>query len=222
VRSSGDVLYRLAPGLGNDFLHELSLHSHSTAKALAEGIPPELSDTSIQAILAPVGLMAGIPVEALTDQYTVSYTPSGTYLARLKDRAQPRSTRVLAVGDPLFPPAKDLPRPTELPPGGLLVTQVVPDGNAAASAGRAACSWASVATSCGAPLPFHLRAFLRQESRIIWLVNGHVNHFLGSVGDVSLLRGACKLKEFWLGRDALTLPLELVHETTAAASSDGA
>src|SRR5205807_2664317 len=35
----------------------------------------------------PVNAMAGIPVEVLTDRYTVSYVPSGTFLARLKDKA---------------------------------------------------------------------------------------------------------------------------------------
>src|SRR5262249_3343516 len=55
----------------------------------------------------PVNGMGGIPIEVLTDQYTVSYTPSGTFLARLKDRARPRSAGVLAVGDPLFPPLKE-------------------------------------------------------------------------------------------------------------------
>jgi CHAT domain-containing protein len=83
--------------------------------------------------VAPVNQMAGIPIEALTDQYTVSYTPSGTYLARLKDRPPPRSTRLLAVGDPLFPPIKAAPQLAALPPGGLLIVQVVPGGNAAKS-----------------------------------------------------------------------------------------
>jgi len=81
--------------------------------------------------VAPVNQMAGIPVEALTDQYTISYTPSGTYLARLKDRERPRGAGLLAVGDPLFPPVKEAKQPTALPPGGLLITQVVPDSAAA-------------------------------------------------------------------------------------------
>jgi CHAT domain-containing protein/tetratricopeptide (TPR) repeat protein len=81
--------------------------------------------------VAPVNRMAGIPLEALTDQYTISYTPSGTYLARLKDRPPPRGTRLLAVGDPLFPPTKTATPTTALPPGGLLIVQVVPGGNAA-------------------------------------------------------------------------------------------
>jgi CHAT domain-containing protein/tetratricopeptide (TPR) repeat protein len=82
-------------------------------------------------IVAPVNAMAAVPVEALTDQYTVSYTPSGTYLARLKDRERPRGSGALAVGDPLVPPARGTPPPTALPPGGLLITQVVPGGAAA-------------------------------------------------------------------------------------------
>jgi hypothetical protein len=82
-------------------------------------------------VVAPVNEMAGIPVEALTDHYTVSYTPSGTFLARHPKRQQPRGTRLLAVGDPVFPPPKPSTRPTALPPGGLLITHLVPDGNAA-------------------------------------------------------------------------------------------
>jgi membrane-associated protease RseP (regulator of RpoE activity) len=75
--------------------------------------------------------MAGVPVEALTDQYTVSYTPSGTFLARLQKRQRPRSSGLLAVGDPVFPPVTETPPPTALPPGGLLITQVLPGGAAA-------------------------------------------------------------------------------------------
>jgi len=81
--------------------------------------------------VAPVNQMAGIPFEALTDQYTVAYTPSGTFLARLKDQERPRSRGLLAVGDPLFPPARAVTLPTALPPGGLLIAQVLPGGAAA-------------------------------------------------------------------------------------------
>src|SRR5262249_21698125 len=80
--------------------------------------------------IAPVDQMAGIPVEALTDQYIISYTPSGTYLARLQDRPPPRGTRLLAVGDPIFRPTQAA-KPAALPPGGLLIAQVLPGGNAA-------------------------------------------------------------------------------------------
>jgi CHAT domain-containing protein len=83
--------------------------------------------------VAPARAMAGIPVEALTDRYTVSYAPSGTFLARLKDHERPRGKGLLAVGDPVFPPVKDTLLSTALPPGGLLITQVLP-GSAAANA----------------------------------------------------------------------------------------
>jgi tetratricopeptide (TPR) repeat protein len=82
-------------------------------------------------VVAPVHWMASVPIEALTDQYTISYTPSGTYLARLKERERPRGRGLLAVGDPTFPPIKDPPPPAALPPGGLLITQVLPGGAAA-------------------------------------------------------------------------------------------
>jgi tetratricopeptide (TPR) repeat protein len=82
-------------------------------------------------LVAPVNQMAGLPLEALTDQYTVSYTPSGTYLARRPDRPPCRSTDLLAVGDPVFPPVPETRTPTALPPGGLLINQVLPDSNAA-------------------------------------------------------------------------------------------
>jgi CHAT domain-containing protein len=75
--------------------------------------------------------MAGIPLEALTDQYTISYTPSCTYLARRSDRPPCRSTGLLAVGDPVFPPVQETRTPTALPPGGLLIHQVLPDSTAA-------------------------------------------------------------------------------------------
>src|SRR5262249_33838843 len=81
--------------------------------------------------VAPVNQMAGIPIEALTAQYTLSYTPSRTYLAGRKDHYRPHNTSGLAVGYPLLPTAKEAPQPPALPPGGLLIMQVVPGGNAA-------------------------------------------------------------------------------------------
>jgi tetratricopeptide (TPR) repeat protein len=82
--------------------------------------------------VVPTGLMAGVPVELLAPEFTVSYVPSGTFLARAKDRATPAGDRVLALGDPIFTrpgdkPAAELP----LPPGGLLIIQVAQGGAAA-------------------------------------------------------------------------------------------
>jgi tetratricopeptide (TPR) repeat protein len=81
-------------------------------------------------IVVPVREMAGIPVEVLASDYTVSYTPSGTYLARISHE-RPAGTCLLAVGDPMFPSAELSAQSSDLPPGGVLVIQVLPDGNAA-------------------------------------------------------------------------------------------
>jgi CHAT domain-containing protein/tetratricopeptide (TPR) repeat protein len=63
-------------------------------------------------IVLPSPQMAAVPVEALTDQLTVSYAPSGTMFAWLKghrpgagSEAPPAS--LLALGDPAFQPTRD-------------------------------------------------------------------------------------------------------------------
>jgi CHAT domain-containing protein/tetratricopeptide (TPR) repeat protein/tRNA A-37 threonylcarbamoyl transferase component Bud32 len=57
-------------------------------------------------VVLPSHVLAGIPLEALTDRYTISYAPSGTTLARLleqRGKAPPiRSNSLLAVGDPNY------------------------------------------------------------------------------------------------------------------------
>jgi hypothetical protein len=80
--------------------------------------------------VVPVNSMADVPVDVLTDRYCVSYVPSGTFIARLGDRPSPGSASLLALGDPVYP-AIDADEEPPLPPGGLLITQVVPGGNAA-------------------------------------------------------------------------------------------
>jgi tetratricopeptide (TPR) repeat protein len=97
-------------------------------------------------IVLPSPGMAGIPVEALTDRYTVSYAPSGTLFARLREKRQealgrgrpPAPPRLLAVGDPVFrrPDAADKPAPPP-PAQGALVTGVVPRSHAGRSGVRA-------------------------------------------------------------------------------------
>ena len=84
-----------------------------------------------QLFVAPVNVMAGIPLESLTDQYTVCYMPSGTYLANSRDQKRSAGTGLLAVGDPEFLSPKNIASSSALPPGGLLISQVVPQGNAA-------------------------------------------------------------------------------------------
>lgn len=82
--------------------------------------------------VVPVDRMAGVPVELLAPDRVVSYVPSGTFLARAKDRAPPAGQKLLALGDPIFEvPGQKLAAPKALPPGGLLVTQVLPESTAA-------------------------------------------------------------------------------------------
>jgi hypothetical protein len=88
-------------------------------------------------VVVPVGHMAGIPVEALTDRYLVSYAPSGSVFARLrqKHRALAEPT-LLAVGDPAFAlPAAGPPQ--EPPDHGLYLSLVLPGGSASRAGLRA-------------------------------------------------------------------------------------
>lgn len=63
-------------------------------------------------IVLPAHLMAGIPLEALTDRFTVSYAPSGTLFAWLREKRstvgrKAPSTSLLAIGDPAFQLARE-------------------------------------------------------------------------------------------------------------------
>jgi CHAT domain-containing protein/tetratricopeptide (TPR) repeat protein len=61
-------------------------------------------------IVLPASKMAAVPIEALVDRYTVSYAPSGTLYAALRERQarQANSTAtLLALGDPAFALARD-------------------------------------------------------------------------------------------------------------------
>ena len=91
--------------------------------------------------------LAGLPVEALLEarppslpRYTVSYAPSGTMLAWLRERSRPKGNpdavprRLLALGDPLFESSDPQDRPPAPPKQGLLVQRVLP-GSAAARGG---------------------------------------------------------------------------------------
>lgn len=89
--------------------------------------------------VVPVHAMAGVPLEVLSRDYTISYVPSGTFLARLKEKAPAAGEALLAVGDPVLTRAGAKANgtqivPAALPPGGLRIIQVAPDG-AAAKAG---------------------------------------------------------------------------------------
>ncbi len=122
-----------------------ALASSTASAAEIEELAQSLHDQRI-APLAPhlvgvktlyvvaVSQMAGIPVELLTDRYTICYVPSGTFLARLKDRTPAGGSALLALGDPIFNrPGSSPSGPGPLPPSGLLITVVAPDSPAAAA-----------------------------------------------------------------------------------------
>jgi CHAT domain-containing protein len=81
-------------------------------------------------LVVPVGAMAGVPLDVLPGPFTISYTPSGTVFARRRAQHRPLDgSSLLALGDPAF----GLPHapPTSPPPDyGILLTLVLPDGNA--------------------------------------------------------------------------------------------
>jgi tetratricopeptide (TPR) repeat protein len=82
-------------------------------------------------IVLPSSILAGVPVEVFSDRYTVSYALSGTLYAHLRSQPRPKTEGLLVVADPVFQ-APDAPTPP-LPPGGLLVTTVLPGSNAEAA-----------------------------------------------------------------------------------------
>ncbi len=88
-------------------------------------------------IVVPVGVMAGVPVEVLTDRYLISYAPSGSVFARLRGKHRPLADpTLLALGDPNFA-LPDAGPPPEPPDHGLYLSLVLPGGNAARAGLRA-------------------------------------------------------------------------------------
>jgi CHAT domain-containing protein len=83
-----------------------------------------------QLVVLPSPALAGVPLETLAEDVTVSYALSGTLHAHLKTQPTVKSAGLLALGDPIFqsgaPAAKDKP----LPAGGVLLTLVQPGSNA--------------------------------------------------------------------------------------------
>jgi CHAT domain-containing protein/tetratricopeptide (TPR) repeat protein len=80
-------------------------------------------------LIVPTNYMARVPVEALTDRFTISYIPSASVYAQLQQQHRPLEGRsLLALGNPEFRP---LLRQGSTPPDhGVLLSAVVPQGNA--------------------------------------------------------------------------------------------
>jgi tetratricopeptide (TPR) repeat protein len=80
-------------------------------------------------LVLPSRALQGVPAEVFTDGCTISYALSGTLYAHQRRQPRVTTTGLLALADPQF----DAPTAAEksLPKSGLLVTVVVPGGNAA-------------------------------------------------------------------------------------------
>ena len=158
IRSAGDPFWERLPGCGTEKAwtrDDDTLPRRLWQALVGEGTTAPASPASVTSLsrqlhaqriaplekhltgvtrlyLMPVGALAGVPFDVITDKYRISYVPSGTFLARVGNRPKPAGDRVLALGDPTI--AVDTirsPALSPLPPGGLLVTQVVPGGVAA-------------------------------------------------------------------------------------------
>jgi tetratricopeptide (TPR) repeat protein len=81
-------------------------------------------------IVLPSTALVGLPVEVIADQFTVSYAHSGTMYAHRRQQPAPTGRGLFALADPVFetPVNKETPQP--LPPGGVLLTMVLPGSNA--------------------------------------------------------------------------------------------
>jgi hypothetical protein len=117
------------------------LHAQRLAP-LEQALRAQADGVAVQhLVVLPSPGLADVPVEVLTDRYTVSYAPSGTLFAWLRekgrgaaDRDRPaEAPRLLAVGDPVMAPPEGPPAP-EPPAHGLLLAAVAP-GSPAAGAG---------------------------------------------------------------------------------------
>src|SRR5262249_23274908 len=91
-------------------------------------------------VILPSPALAGIPIETLTGDYTISYAPSGTIFAWLQETCRDRGSqnspaqppRLLVLGDPALPPPDSLAVAAPQPPDhGVLVQNVTPRSNAA-------------------------------------------------------------------------------------------
>jgi tetratricopeptide (TPR) repeat protein len=81
-------------------------------------------------LVVPSGQMASVPVEALTQEYIVSYTPSGSALARLMQKHRPlQGSSALVLADANF--QRPQARPPAAPSHGLLIASITPGSLAA-------------------------------------------------------------------------------------------
>jgi tetratricopeptide (TPR) repeat protein len=80
-------------------------------------------------LVVPIGWAGRMPLAVLTEEYRISYVPSGSVYARLRQQHRAvQGTPLLALGDPAF--AAPVVHQPEPPPRGVLLSFVQPGGNA--------------------------------------------------------------------------------------------
>ena len=77
-------------------------------------------------VILPSTLMDNIPVELLLPEKKVSHAPSATVYAYLRQRLKSKSSKLLALGDPIFHPTESN-EENSLPESGVLITSVLRD-----------------------------------------------------------------------------------------------
>ncbi len=82
-------------------------------------------------IVLPSTAMAGVPLEVIAEDYTVSYAHSGTMYAHLLGQPAAAGKGLFVLADPVFDAPTKKEKPQEWPPSGVLITMVLPGSNAA-------------------------------------------------------------------------------------------
>lgn len=102
-----ETAYRAARDRGSSPDRLQQLNSALNRQRIAP-LDPHLTSTKTlpavrRLLVVPTRDMAQVPVELLTDRYSVSYIPSGTLFARISRNHRPlQASPLLALGDPVF------------------------------------------------------------------------------------------------------------------------
>ncbi len=126
TRADDDLFARLRQALGRPTSFAWQALARELDRQRLQPLEPHLKGVG-RLLVVPSDRMAGIPLEAVTERWTISYVPSATIHARLRNQPRPLQASLLAVGDPVF---RTTPPPVP-PDHGLFVQQVLPGGNAA-------------------------------------------------------------------------------------------
>jgi tetratricopeptide (TPR) repeat protein len=152
LRSTGDPVWTRLSGSGDKnawtdadtklpgLLREALQSSRGIWQPLAERLRKQRLDPLAphlkgvrRLIELPSTALAGVPVEVIADGYTVSYAHSGTMFAHLRQQRPLTNKGLFVLADPAFDPPKEKEKLQPLPPGGVLITMVMPGSNAAKS-----------------------------------------------------------------------------------------